>query len=218
MNDETVAHAFELVREIVKKEQNPSEVAISKHLEEIEEELTKRRLKKKGITYSKIKNGRVYRIIVEAIAIKRTCTYISETMLGKFLGKVSHGYTMDIAREIADSAIMQMKNVKLKSQKLVKCGHVWVGLYGKAIMTATKSATIQLDDVSSPGKPPQQLAESAGMKKRKLEQELLDQESKKSRSTTTSISIDTKQGGDTWKMIMDKKKKEMERKAQNTSQ
>ena len=57
------------------------------------------------------------------------------------------------------------------------------------------------------------LLESTGMKKRKLEQELLEQESKKSRSATTFVSTHTKQGGDTWKMLMDKKKKEMERKS-----
>ena len=65
----------------------------------------------------------------EAIVMKGTCTYISETMFGKFHGKDAHGYTLDIAREIAESSFTQMKNVKLKSQKLIKCGHV-CGLYG----------------------------------------------------------------------------------------
>ena len=50
LNAETVAHAFELLREPSKKEQKLSEVAINKYLEEIEEELTERRLKKQGIT------------------------------------------------------------------------------------------------------------------------------------------------------------------------
>ena len=76
-------------------------MAISKYLEETEEELFERRMKKQGITYSKIKHGRVYRFIAEAIAMKETNTYISETMFGKFHGKAAHGYTVDIAREIA---------------------------------------------------------------------------------------------------------------------
>ena len=92
---------------------------------------------------------------------------------------------------MVDSTIMQ--KVKLKSQKLVKCGHVWVGLYRQAIIVAAKSATIKLDDVSSPSKPPQPLTDAANLKKRKLEQALLEQESKKSKSATTSLSTDTKQ-------------------------
>ena len=50
--------------------------------------------------------------------MKGTSTYISETMFGKFHGKAAHGYTVDIAREIADSAITQMKNVKLKISEI----------------------------------------------------------------------------------------------------
>ena len=46
LNVETVANAFELLREPTKKEQKLSEVAINKYLEETEEELTERRLKK----------------------------------------------------------------------------------------------------------------------------------------------------------------------------
>ena len=111
-----------------------------------------------------------------------------------------------------------MENVKLKSQKMVKCGHVWVGLFRQAVTTAAKSATIQLEDVSSPSKPSQQLTEAVNLKKRKLEQALLEQESKKSRSATTFVSTDTKQGRDTLQMLMEKKKREMERKAQSTSQ
>ena len=78
---------------------------------------------------------------------------------------------------------------------MVKCGHVWVGLYRQAVTTAAKSATIQLEDVSSPHKPPQHFIDAANLKKRKLEQALLEQESKKSKSATTSLSTDTKQGG-----------------------
>ena len=61
--------------------------------------------------------------------MKGTGTYISETMFGKKLGKATLGYNVDVAREVADSTITQMDKVKNKSQNLVKCGHVWVGLY-----------------------------------------------------------------------------------------
>lgn len=45
-NVETIANAFELLREPSKKEQKLSEVAINKYLEETEEELLERRNKK----------------------------------------------------------------------------------------------------------------------------------------------------------------------------
>ena len=45
-----------------------------------------------------------------------------------------------------------MEKVKNKKQKIVKCGHVWVGLYRQAIGMPRSSKTIVLD-VSSPSKP-----------------------------------------------------------------
>lgn len=87
LNAETVAKAFDFVRKPGKKEPKLSDVAISKHLNETEAELQDRKTKKQGITCSKIPQGRVYRFIAEAVAMKGTSTYISETMFGKFLGK-----------------------------------------------------------------------------------------------------------------------------------
>ena len=147
--------------------------------------------------------------------MKGTSTYISEGMFGKFLGKATHGYNMDVARKIADSTINQMQNVKTKSQKLVKCGHVWVGLFRQA--TASHQANPNpLPDVSSPSKPSKQAIEAANLKKRKLEQALKEQDSKRSRSTSTSLSTETKKGSDALQKIMDKKKKEMELKMQTS--
>ena len=132
LNAETIAIAFDFLREPGKKEQKLSEVAINKFLEETEEELIVRKRMKQGITCSRIKEGRVYRFIAEAIAMKGTSTYISKGLFGKFLGKATKGYHVDVAREVADSTITQMEKGKNKSQKLVKCGHVWVGLYRQA--------------------------------------------------------------------------------------
>ena len=74
LNAETIATAFDFLREPGKKEQKLSEVAISKFLDETKEELTVRKCMKQGITCSKIKEGRVYRFIAEAIAMKGTIT------------------------------------------------------------------------------------------------------------------------------------------------
>lgn len=103
------------MREPSINEKKLSDVAISNYLEETEEELQDKKAKKQGITCSKIKNGRVYRFIAESIATKGTSTYISKMMFGKFLGKATHGYHVDVAREIADLATKEMENVKLKS-------------------------------------------------------------------------------------------------------
>ena len=76
LNAETIATAFDFLREPSKKEQKLSEVAINKYLDETEEELMGTKRMKQGITCSKIKQGRVYRFIAEAIAMKGTSTYI----------------------------------------------------------------------------------------------------------------------------------------------
>ena len=80
--------------------------------------------------------------------MKETSTYIFETMFGKFHCKFAHGHSVDIAREIADNAIGKMKNVKLKSQKLVKCGHIWVALYKEVVSDAAKSSIINVEELT----------------------------------------------------------------------
>ena len=217
LNAETIATAFDFLREPGKKEQKLSEVAISKYLEETEEELTDRKRMKQGITCSKIKQGRVYRFIAEAIAMKGTSTYIFEGMFGKILGKATKGYHVDVAREVADSTITQMEKVKNKSQKLVKCGHVWVGLYRQATSILGTTTTI-LPDVSSPSKPSKPGPKAVILEKRKAEQEPEEQASKKSKSASTSLSTDAKQGVDALQTIMERKRKERELKLQATSQ
>ena len=207
LNAETVAKAFDFVSKPGKKESKLSDVAISKHLNETEVELQDRKTKKQGITCSKIPQGRVYRFIAEAIAMKGTSTYISETMFGKFLGKATLGYHMDVAREVTEATSQQMEKFKNKSQKLLKCGHVFVGLYKQAL--SLPSATSP-PDISSPSKTMKPAAPANGSQKRKGEQVPEAQISKKSKSTSTSLSTDTKKGVDALETIMEKKRKERE--------
>ena len=127
LNAKTIAHAFDFPLKPGKKEPKLSDVAINKYLEESEEESSAKKRMKQGITCSKLKEGRVYRFITETIAMKGISTYISEGLFGKFLGKATKGYHIDIAKEVAETTIVQMDRVKTKSQKLLKCGHVWGG-------------------------------------------------------------------------------------------
>ena len=213
LNAETIATAFDFPMEPRKKEPNLSEVAISKYLEESEEELTAKKRMKQGITCSGIKEGRVYRFIIETIAMKGTSTSISKGLFDKFLGKATKGYHVDVAKDVVDSTTSQMEKVKNKSHKLVKCGHVWVGLYRHATGTPRSSKTIVLD-VSSPSKPSKATAnvipdpKAITVEKRKAEQEQVEQASKKSRSGSISLSIDAKQGVDTLQMIIERKRRE----------
>ena len=66
-----------------------------------------------------------------------------------------------------------MEKVKNKSQKLVKCGHVWVGLYRQATSILGTSTTI-VPDVSSPSKPSRPGPKAITLEKRKAEQELTE--------------------------------------------
>ena len=47
----------------------------------------------------------MYKFIAEAIAMKGTSTYISEGLFGKFLGKATKGYYVDVVREVTDSTV-----------------------------------------------------------------------------------------------------------------
>ena len=119
--------------------------------------------------------------------MKGTSTYISETMLAKFLGKELKGYYVDTAKEIAEAALLQIKHVKEKGQKLIKCGHVWIGLYRQVATLVAKAAIIQLDtsQPSLPSKPTQQFVETSGDKKRKAEAAALGLVSKKNKPTSS---------------------------------
>ena len=119
LNAETIAHAFDFPLDLDKKEPKLSDVAINKYLDESEEELRERKRMKHGITCSKLKEGRVYRFITETIAMKGTCTYISEGLFVKFLGKATKGYHVDLAKEVTETTVTQMDRVKTKSQKLI---------------------------------------------------------------------------------------------------
>ena len=138
-------------------------------------------------------------------------------MFGKFLGKATKGYNVDVAREVPDSTITHMEKVKNKSQKLVKCGHVWVGLYKQAT-GLPRATTTNLPDVSSPSKPSKPAPKAVLLQKTKVERKLEEQASKKSKSTSTSLSTDAKQGVDALQTIMERKRKEPELKLHATSQ
>ena len=187
LNAETIAHALYFPLEPGKKEPKLSDVAISKYLDESEEELMERKRMKQGITCSKLKEGRVYRFITETISMKGTSTYISEGLFGNFLGKATKGYHVDLAKEVTETIVTQMGRVKTKSQKLIKCGHVWVGLYRQATGMPGSSKTI-VPDVSSPSKPSKATAKSTpapkafSVEKKKAEQVQGEQASKKLRS------------------------------------
>ena len=128
-------------------------------------------------------------------------------MLAKFLAKELKGDYVDTAKEIADATLLQMKNVKEKGQKLVKCGHVWVGLYKHA----AKAAIVDVDQPLpvSPKTTTQKSAESSGDRKRQaeVEAEAVEAVSKKPK---TSIIIAEKPistaGVDSWKTILEKKR------------
>ena len=151
--------------------------------------------------------------------MKGTSTYISEGLFGKFLGKATKGYHIDIAKEVAETTATQMDRVKTKSQKLIKCGHVWVGLYRQATGMPGSSKTI-VPDVSSPSKPSKATAKSTPapkaltIEKRKAEKVQGEQASKKSRSGSTSLSTKAKQGVDTLQNIMERKRRERDLKLQ----
>ena len=223
LNAETVSHAFDFPLEPGRKEPKLSDVAISKYLDESEEELRERKRMKQGITCSKIKEGRVYRFITETIAMKGTSTYISEGLFGKFLGKATKGYHVDLAKEVTETTATQMEKVKTKAQKLIKCGHVWVGLYRQATGMPDISQA-RLPDMSSPSKPskatPKSISDSKALsvEKRKAEQTPGEQASKKSRSGSTSVSTKTRQGVDTLQTIMERKRRERDLKLQQQGQ
>lgn len=181
-------------------------------------EFLERKKKKQGITCTKIPQGQVYRFIAEAIALKGTNTYISEGLFGQCLGKANMGHPLDMAKEIANAAVKQMQNVKLKAQKLVKCSQLWVGLFRQATGQC-QIPTNPLLDASSPSKPSKQASKASQSKKRKLEralqeQALKEQASKKSPSISTSLSIDAIEDRDNLKFLLEKKKKERELKLQ----
>ena len=183
----------------------------------LDEEMKDKRKKKQGITCKFLKGGRAYKFIAEAVAMKGTSTYISETMLAKFLAKELKGCYVDTAKEIADAALLQMKNVKEKGQKLIKCGHVWVGLYRQAATLAAKAATIHLDTSRppSPNKMTQQPAESSGDKKRKAEAASLELISKKPKPTAVAIELPLSTAGDNWKTLLERKRLEKLNKEKN---
>ena len=90
----------------------------------------------------------------------------------KFLGKELYAYHVDTAKEIAEAALLQIKHVKEKVQKLIKCGHVWIGIYRQAVTLAAKAATIHLD-TSSRSKTTQQPIEStSGQEEKNLRYQL----------------------------------------------
>ena len=188
-----------------------TDVAISKYLNEIDDELKDRRKKKQGITCKLLKGAKVYKFIAEAVAMKGTSTYISETMLAKFLAKELKGAYVDTAKEIADAALLQMKNVKEKGQKLVKCGHVWVGLYKHTASLAAKAAIVDVDQPSpvSPKTTTQKSAESSGDRKRQAEVEAEAVEDVTKKPKTSIIIIEkpmSTAGVDNWKTILEKKR------------
>ena len=113
--------------------------------------------------------------------------------------------------------------VKNKSQKLIKCGNVWVGLYRQATGMPGSSKTI-VPDVSPPNKPSKATAKSIPapkaltVEKRKAEQVQGEQTSKKSRYGSTSLSTEAKQGVDTLQNIMKCKHREQDLKLQQAGQ
>ena len=129
-------------------------------------------------------------------------------MLAKFLGKECYGYHVDTTKEIAEATLLQMRHVKVKGLKLIKCGHVWVGLYRQATTLAAKAATIYLD-TSSSSKITQQPAQTSLDKKRKAEVAALELASKKSKPTSFMV---TESPGtilrDNWKTLLKRKRKE----------
>ena len=122
---------------------------------------------------------------------------------------------MDTAKEIAKAALLQMKHLKEKGQKLVKSGHVWVGLYRQGVTLAAKTAIIHID-TSSPSKPTHQPIESSVDRKRKAEVAALESVSKKSKPTS-SVATETPRTmpGDKWKTLLERKWKEKENKDKN---
>ena len=172
LNAKIVASAFGFPRDLVgTKDQTLSDVAITKYLGETTIEFLERKKKKQGTTCIKILQGRVYRFIAEAISLKGTNTYISEGLFGQCLGKATLGHSLDMAREIANAIVKEMQNVKLKALKLVKCAHVWVGLFRQAIGQC-QVPTNPLLDASSLSNPSKQAPEAAQLKKRMLEKAL----------------------------------------------
>ena len=135
------------------------------------------------------------------------------------MGKELHGHYVDTTKEIVDAALLQMKHVKEKGQKMVKCGHVWIGLYRQAVTLAAKAATIHLDTSvpSSPNKSTQQIAESSGDRKRKAEAATLELVSKKNKSTSSiAPEIPKPIPGDNWKALLERKRKEKEQKEKSS--
>ena len=141
LNAEIVANAFDLLREPVgKKEQKLTDIAITNIWEKLQLSFLTGRIRSRELLLKDLARGRVFRFIAEAIAMKGTSTYISEGLFGKCLGKATKGYHLDMAREIADSTISQMQNVKTQVPKI---GKVWTSMGG----------TFQAGNCLSSGKP-----------------------------------------------------------------
>lgn len=138
-----------LQEEKPKGQQVVFDATISKYLEERSEaDLQQRRAKKQGIACSKLPCPKVHRFIADAVSMKGNNSYISESVLGLFYGKAEYGYKINVAKEVAHQAQQQMASVVNKGQKMVKCSHIWLGLYKHALSDGKKPVVpvVQLDE------------------------------------------------------------------------
>lgn len=75
----------------------------------------------------------MHRFITDVVAMKGTNTYIFEGLFGFFHGKSTFVHKINVAKEVTNNVAAQVLQVKTKNQKLVKCCHVWLALYKKAL-------------------------------------------------------------------------------------
>lgn len=70
--------------------------------------------------------------------MKGNNSYISETLFGLFHGKAQYNQKINVARQVTHQTQQQMASVVNKKQKLIKCCHIWFGLYKQALADGKK--------------------------------------------------------------------------------
>lgn len=134
LQENSLARAFNLLQEQKPQDQSTVlELEINRLLKEDTKAYKQRRDKKQGISCARLPWPRIYKFIAEAVALKGSNSYISETLSSMFYGKLKHDHKINVAREIANNSQSQMLHVCRKGQKKVKCCHLFLGLYMKAL-------------------------------------------------------------------------------------
>lgn len=86
--------------------------------------------------------------------MKGNNAYISKTLFALFHGKAKYKHKINVAREVTNQDRGQMAAIVNKKQKMIKCYHVWFGLYQQALAEGKKAVieTVNLEEDVPPNK------------------------------------------------------------------